>query len=216
MRAFIFDLDGIIVDTAKYHFKSWKIIAKKIGFKLSKTQNELLKGVSREESLNKVLNWGGISIDRLEKNKYLEEKNELYKGFINNLNHMDILPGVNKLINFARNNNIPIALGSASKNAHRILEKLGIKNKFKVIIDGNLTSKSKPHPEVFLRGAEILGINPKNIIVFEDSIAGIEAANKAKMISIAVCAKRKIKNATFNFNSLDDISLEFFEKLEFK
>tara|TARA_B100001559_G_C16468520_1_gene607744 strand:+ start:34 stop:423 length:390 start_codon:yes stop_codon:yes gene_type:complete len=129
---------------------------------------------------------------------------------------MDILPGVNKLINFARNNNIPIALGSASKNAHRILEKLGIKNKFKVIIDGNLTSKSKPHPEVFLRGAEILGINPKNIIVFEDSIAGIEAANKAKMISIAVCAKRKIKNATFNFNSLDDISLEFFEKLEFK
>ena len=216
MRAFIFDLDGVIVDTAKYHFKSWKIIAKKIGFKLSKTQNELLKGVSREESLNKVLNWGGISINRLEKNKYLEEKNELYKGFINNLNHMDILPGVNKLINFARNNNIPIALGSASKNAHRILEKLGIKNKFKVIIDGNLTSKSKPHPEVFLRGAEILGINPKNIIVFEDSIAGIEAANKAKMISIAVCAKRKIKNATFNFNSLDDISLEFFEKLEFK
>ncbi len=216
MKAFIFDLDGVIVDTAKYHFKSWKIIAKKIGFKLSKTQNELLKGVSREESLNKVLNWGGISIDRLEKNKYLEEKNELYKGFINNLNHMDILPGVNKLINFARNNNIPIALGSASKNAHRILEKLGIKNKFKVIIDGNLTSKSKPHPEVFLRGAEILGINPKNIIVFEDSIAGIEAANKAKMISIAVCAKRKIKNATFNFNSLDDISLEFFEKLEFK
>ena len=216
MKAFIFDLDGVIVDTAKYHFKSWKIIAKKIGFKLSKTQNELLKGVSREESLNKVLNWGGISIDRLEKNKYLEEKNELYKGFINNLNHMDILPGVNKLINFARNNNIPIALGSASKNAHQILEKLGIKNKFKVIIDGNLTSKSKPHPEVFLRGAEILGINPKKIIVFEDSIAGIEAANKAKMISIAVCAKRKIKNATFNFNSLDDISLEFFEKLEFK
>ena len=216
MKAFIFDLDGVIVDTAKYHFKSWKIIAKKIGFKLSKTQNELLKGVSREESLNKVLNWGGISINRLEKNKYLEEKNQLYKGFINNLNHMDILPGVNKLINFARNNNIPIALGSASKNAHRILEKLGIKNKFKVIIDGNLTSKSKPHPEVFLRGAEILGINPKNIIVFEDSIAGIEAANKAKMISIAVCAKRKIKNATFNFNSLDDISLEFFEKLEFK
>ena len=216
MKAFIFDLDGVIVDTAKYHFKSWKIIAKKIGFKLSKTQNELLKGVSREESLNKVLNWGGISIDRLEKNKYLEEKNELYKGFINNLNHMDILPGVNKLINFARNNNIPIALGSASKNAHQILEKLGIKNKFKVIIDGNLTSKSKPHPEVFLRGAKILGINPKKIIVFEDSIAGIEAANKAKMISIAVCAKRKIKNATFNFNSLDDISLEFFEKLEFK
>ena len=216
MKAFIFDLDGVIVDTAKYHFKSWKIIGKILGFELSKTQNELLKGVSREESLNKVLNWGGISIDRLEKNKYLEEKNQLYKGFINNLNHMDILPGVNKLINFARNNNIPIALGSASKNAHRILEKLGIKNKFKVIIDGNLTSKSKPHPEVFLRGAEILGINPKNIIVFEDSIAGIEAANKAKMISIAVCAKRKIKNATFNFNSLDDISLEFFEKLEFK
>ena len=216
MRAFIFDLDGIIVDTAKYHFKSWKIISKNFGFELSKTQNELLKGVSREESLDRILNWGKVSIDRLEKNKYLEEKNELYKGLINNLNHMDILPGVNKLINFARNNNIPIALGSASKNAHQILEKLGIKNKFKVIIDGNLTSKSKPHPEVFLRGAEILGINPKNIIVFEDSIAGIEAANKAKMISIAVCAKRNIKNATFNFNSLDDISLKFFEKLEFK
>ena len=213
MRAFIFDLDGIIVDTAKYHFKSWKIIAKKIGFELSKTQNKHLKGVSREESLNRILNWGRISIDRLEKKKYLEEKNELYKGFINNLHHTDILPGVNKLIDFAKIKNIPIALGSASKNAHQILERLGIKNKFKVIIDGNLTSRSKPHPEVFLRGAEILGINPKKIIVFEDSIAGIDAANKAKMVSVAISTSGKIENARFNFNSLDDIPLEFFENV---
>ena len=213
MRAFIFDLDGIIVDTAKYHFKSWKIIAKKIGFELSKTQNKHLKGVSREESLNRILNWRGISIDRLEKKKYLEEKNELYTGFINNLHHTDILPGVNKLIDFAKIKNIPIALGSASKNAHQILEKLGIKNKFKVIIDGNLTSRSKPHPEVFLRGAEILGINPKKIIVFEDSIAGIDAANKAKMVSVAICTSGEIQNARFNFNSLDDIPLEFLENV---
>ena len=149
MKAFIFDLDGIIVDTAKYHFKSWKIISKNFGFELSKTQNELLKGVSREKSLDRILSWGGISIDRFEKKKYLEKKNELYKGFINNLSQMDMLPGVNKLIDFASIKNIPIALGSASKNAHQILKKLGIKNKFKVIIDGNLTSKSKPHPEVF-------------------------------------------------------------------
>ena len=213
MKAFIFDLDGVIVDTAKYHFKSWKIIAEKFGFELSKNQNELLKGVSREESLDRILSWGGISIDRLEKKKYLEKKNELYKEFINNLSQMDILPGVNKLIDFAKIKKIPIALGSASKNANQILDKLEIKNKFKVIIDGNLTTKSKPHPEVFLKGAQILGVNPKEVIVFEDSIAGVEAANKAKMISVAICASEKIENARFNFNSLDDIPLQFFENV---
>ena len=213
MKAFIFDLDGIIVDTAKYHFKSWKIISKNFGFELSKTQNELLKGVSREESLDRILSWGGISIDKFEKKKYLEKKNELYKGFISNLSQMDILPGVIKLLDFAAIKDIPIALGSASKNAHQILKKLGIKDKFKVIIDGNLTSKSKPHPEVFLKGAKMLGVNPKEVIVFEDSIAGVKAANKAKMISVAVCKCGKIENAKYNFNSLDDIPLEFFEKM---
>ena len=213
MKAFIFDLDGIIVDTAKYHFKSWKIISKNFGFELSKTQNERLKGVSREKSLDTILSWGGISIDRFEKKKYLEKKNELYKGFISNLSQMDILPGVIKLLDFAAIKDIPIALGSASKNAHQILKKLGIKDKFKVIIDGNLTSKSKPHPEVFLKGAKMLGVNPKEVIVFEDSIAGVKAANKAKMVSVAICKCGKIENAKYNFISLDDIPLEFFEKM---
>ena len=213
MKAFIFDLDGIIVDTAKYHFKSWKIISKNFGFELSKTQNELLKGVSREKSLDRILSWGGISIDRFEKKKYLEKKNELYISFISNLSQMDILPGVKKVIDFATIKDIPIALGSASKNAHQILKKLGIKNKFKVIIDGNLTSKSKPHPEVFLKGAKMLGVNPKEVIVFEDSIAGVKAANKAKMVSVAICTNGKIENANYNFNSLDDIPFEFFEKM---
>ena len=213
MKAFIFDLDGVIVDTAKYHFKSWKIIGKKLGFELTKNQNELLKGVSREKSLDRILSWGGISIDRFEKKKYLEKKNELYKGFISNLSQMDILPGVNKLLDFAAIKDIPIALGSASKNAHQILKKLGIRNKFKVVIDGNLTSKSKPHPEVFLKGAKMLGVNPKEVIVFEDSIAGVKAANRAKMVSVAICTCGKIENAKYNFNSLDDIPLEFFEKM---
>ena len=213
MRAFIFDLDGIIVDTAKYHFKSWRIISKNFGFELLETQNELLKGLSREESLERILSWAEISIDEFERKKCLEKKNELYKGFINNLSQMDILPGVIKLINFAALKDIPIALGSASKNAHQILKKLGIENKFKVIIDGNSTSKSKPHPEVFLKGAQILGINPEEVIVFEDSIAGVNAANKAKMVSVGICKGGKIENARFNFNSLDDIPLEFFENL---
>ena len=213
MRAFIFDLDGIIVDTAKYHFKSWRIISKNFGFELLETQNELLKGLSREESLERILSWAEISIDEFERKKCLEKKNELYKGFINNLSQMDILPGVIKLINFAALKGIPIALGSASKNAHQILKKLGIENKFKVIIDGNSTSKSKPHPEVFLKGAQMLGVNPKEVIVFEDSIAGVKAANKAKMVSVGICASGKIENARFNFNSLDDIPLEFFENV---
>ena len=213
MKAFIFDLDGIIVDTAKYHFKSWRIISKNFGFELLETQNELLKGLSREESLERLLSWAEISIDEFERKKCLEKKNELYKGFINNLSQMDILPGVIKLINFAALKGIPIALGSASKNAHQILKKLGIENKFKVIIDGNSTSKSKPHPEVFLKGAQILGINPEEVIVFEDSIAGVNAANKAKMVSVGICKGGKIENARFNFNSLDDIPLEFFENL---
>ncbi len=213
MKAFIFDLDGVIVDTAKYHFKSWKIIGKKLGFELTKTQNELLKGISREESLDKILNWGGISIDRMDKKKYMEEKNVIYMELINNVGKKDILPGVNKLLDFATIKGIAIALGSASKNAHGILKKLGIKNKFKVIIDGNLTSKSKPHPEVFLKGAQMLGVNPKEVIVFEDSVAGVKAANTAKMVSVGICASGKIENARFNFKSLDDIPLEFFENV---
>ena len=213
MKAFIFDLDGVIVDTAKYHFKSWKIIGKKLGFELTKTQNELLKGISREESLDKILNWGGISIDRMDKKKYMKEKNLIYKELINDVDKMDILPGVNKLIDFAAIKGIPIALGSASKNAHGILNKLGIQNKFKVIIDGNSTSKSKPHPEVFLKGAQMLGVNPKEVIVFEDSVAGVKAANTAKMVSVGICASGKIENARFNFKSLDDIPLEFFENV---
>ena len=213
MKAFIFDLDGVIVDTAKYHFKSWKIIGKKLGFELTKTQNEFLKGISREESLDKILNWGGISIDRMDKKKYMEEKNVIYMELINNVGKKDILPGVNKLLDFATIKGIAIALGSASKNAHGILKKLGIKNKFKVIIDGNLTSKSKPHPEVFLKGAQMLGVNPKEVIVFEDSVAGVKAANTAKMVSVGICASGKIENARFNFKSLDDIPLEFFENV---
>ena len=213
MKAFIFDLDGVIVDTAKYHFKSWKIIGRKLGFELTKTQNELLKGISREESLDKILNWGGISIDRMDKKKYMKEKNVIYKELINNVDKMDILPGVNKLIDFAAIKGIPIALGSASKNAHGILKKLGIQNKFKVIIDGNSTSKSKPHPEVFLKGAQMLGVNPKEVIVFEDSVAGVKAANTAKMVSVGICASGKIESARFNFKSLDDIPLEFFENV---
>mgnify|MGYP000116278265 CR=1 FL=1 len=213
IEAVIFDLDGVIVDTAQYHYEAWKTLALEWNYSLKSSDNEALKGVSRKDSVSKIAAWAGVQPSAQELENIASRKNTLYLELCAELTPDDVLAGIENLINELKVNNIKVALGSASKNAHQILKKLGIKSKFKVIIDGNLTSKSKPHPEVFLKGAQMLGVNPKKVIVFEDSIAGVEAANKAKMVSIAICGSGKIENARFNFNSLDDIPLEFFQNV---
>ncbi len=185
-KACLFDLDGVLVDTAIYHFQAWKNLGKQFGYELTEEQNEQLKGVSRVESLNKILDWANYTATQEEKAAWLIEKNEDYLRLISNMNPSEILPGVLEFLEQIKSLGYKIALGSASKNAEIILEKTKLISWFDLIIDGNKVSKSKPDPEVFLKGAERLGLAPESCIVFEDAQAGVEAAKAGQMKAIGI------------------------------
>ncbi|MHA8091797.1 beta-phosphoglucomutase [Aquirufa regiilacus] len=185
-KACLFDLDGVLVDTAIYHFQAWKNLGKQFGYELTEEQNEQLKGVSRVESLNKILDWANYTATQEEKSVWLIEKNEDYLRLISSMNPSEILPGVLSFLEQIKALGYKIALGSASKNAEIILDKTGLTPWFDLIIDGNKVSKSKPDPEVFLKGAEGLGIAPEECIVFEDAQAGVEAAKAGNMKAIGI------------------------------
>jgi len=190
---FIFDLDGVIVDTAKYHYLAWKNLANELGFDFTEKQNELLKGVSRVKSLEILLDIGKISLTQEKKSALLVEKNKEYLVEVHAMTADEILPGIIDLLDFLDKHHIKYALGSASKNAPLILKKVGLFDRFTAIVDGNDVSKAKPDPEVFLIAAKKLNISPENCIVFEDAIAGVQAANKAGMISIGIGDKNVLK-----------------------
>ncbi len=211
--AFIFDLDGVIVDTAKYHYLAWKNLANSLGFDFSEEQNEQLKGVSRVKSLEILLNIGNIELSEEQKKTLLIEKNKEYLEYVYKMTSDEILPGVNQLLTFLETNNITFALGSASKNAPLILEKVGLFNRFTAIVDGNDVSKAKPNPEVFLIGAKKMNMNPGNCVVVEDAIAGVEAANAAKMVSIGIGDKKVLSEANYVFKDMEAITLDFLKNL---
>jgi beta-phosphoglucomutase len=185
-KACLFDLDGVLVDTAVYHFQAWKNLGKNFDYELTEEQNEELKGISRVASLDRILTWAKKEASQEQKNKWLIEKNENYLELISNMNPSEILPGVLDFLQEIKAQGYLIALGSASKNAEVILRKTGLISWFDAIIDGNHVQKSKPDPEVFLKGAEALGVSPENCIVFEDASAGIEAAKRAGMKAIGI------------------------------
>ena len=206
MKALIFDLDGVIVDTAKYHFIAWKNIAKQVGFELSPMQNQSLKGISRVESLERILKWANVTLSKAEKNDLLHQKNEEYLLLISNMGADEIMPGVVSVLQYAQKENIPVALGSASKNATRILQKLGLNPYFSAIVDGNHVSKSKPDPEVFLRAAHLLKQIPEHCMVFEDAAAGIQAAKTAGMITIGMGGEKEVNTADYTFTSMEEVT----------
>ncbi|WP_405268901.1 beta-phosphoglucomutase [Cellulophaga sp. Ld12] len=210
---FIFDLDGVIVDTAKYHYLAWRKLANELGFEFTHEQNELFKGVSRKRCLEILLDIGGVKATQQQFDTWMVEKNVDYLAYIENMNASEILPDVPKVLEYLRNKNIPIALGSASKNAKPILEKVNLLSYFDIIVDGNNVTKAKPDPEVFLIAADQLGIKPSNCIVFEDAVAGIEAANAAGMISIGIGDADILNQATYNFNDFTEIELSFLDAL---
>uniref|UniRef100_UPI00404AFD46 beta-phosphoglucomutase n=1 Tax=Gelidibacter sp. TaxID=2018083 RepID=UPI00404AFD46 len=212
-KAFIFDLDGVIVDTAKYHFSAWKKLANSIGVDFTEHQNEQLKGVSRVKSLEKILTWGNKSISEDEFMELMALKNDDYLSYINKMDESEILPDVPKVLNYLTEKNQPIALGSASKNARSILSKVKLLDKFDSIVDGNDVKKAKPNPEVFTRAASELNMPAQDCIVFEDSLAGIKAANIAGMISVGIGDKDILNEADYNFNDFTEISLEFLNEL---
>ncbi len=185
-KACLFDLDGVLVDTAIYHFQAWKNLGSKFGYVLTEEQNEQLKGVSRVESLNRILAWANYSATEEQISAWLIEKNENYLELISTMNPSEILPGVVDFLGQLKKAGYKIALGSASKNAEIILAKTGLTEWFDLIVDGNMVTKSKPDPEVFLKGAMGLGVEPAACVVFEDAQAGIEAAKAGDMRAIGI------------------------------
>lgn len=212
-RGFIFDLDGVIVDTARYHFLAWRRLAKSLGISFSETENEQLKGVSRVRSLEKILSWGNVELTQDRFDELLEIKNNDYLSYIERMDQDEILPDVPRVLSFLKQNDQPIALGSASKNARTILKEVALLDVFDVVIDGTNVTKAKPDPEVFLKAAEGLKQTPENCIVFEDSVAGIRAANTASMLSIGIGDAAVLHEASYVFKDFTEIPTEFFSKL---
>ena len=212
-KGFIFDLDGVIVDTAKYHYLAWKKLANELGFEFTKEQNELFKGVSRKRCLEILLDIGKVNATQQQFDTWMVTKNEDYLAYIQNMDASEILPDVPKVLHFLKEHKIPIALGSASKNAQPILEKVGLLPFFDAIVDGNNVTKAKPDPEVFLLAAKQLGVGAINCVVFEDAVAGVQAANAAKMISIGIGDEHILSEAKYNFADFTEISTNFMKEL---
>ncbi len=212
-KVFIFDLDGVIVDTAKYHYLAWKNLANELSFDFSKDQNEQLKGVSRVRSLEILLNIGKINLSDEKKQLLLDKKNKEYLEYVNRMTDDEILPGINQLLTFLDQKNIKYALGSASKNAPLILKKVGLYERFSAIVDGNDVSKAKPDPEVFLIAAKKLKKDPVDCIVIEDALAGIQAANNAKMTSVGIGDKNLLHEADYNLSDTSKLTVDFINKL---
>lgn len=212
-KGFIFDLDGVIVDTAKYHYLAWKHLADELGIPFTKEQNEQFKGVSRKRCLEILLDWGNLKVSQEQFNSWLAEKNEDYLSYIDTMTEEEILPDVNKVLQYLQKHKVPMALGSASKNARAILKKVGLIPYFNTIVDGTQVTKAKPDPEVFLIAAKELNIKPVSCVVFEDAIAGIQAANAAGMTSVGIGNKNTLHEAQYVFKDFTEIEINFIKEL---
>ncbi len=212
-KAFIFDLDGVIVDTAKFHYLAWRNLAKGINFDFTEEQNEQFKGVSRVRSLEILLDMANYTATQEEKDVWLVQKNIEYLSYIQKMDQSEILPDVPRVLEYLITKDQGIALGSASKNARPILERVALIGKFQVIVDGNDVTTAKPDPEVFVNGAEALPPDPQHCIVFEDSIAGIQAANTAGMISIGIGDPKVLHEADHVFKDFTQLSNDFLDSL---
>ncbi len=212
-KAIIFDLDGVIVDTAKYHFKAWQEVAQYLGINFTEKDNELLKGVSRVESLEIILKLGRKTLSQEKKERILKEKNARYLELISQMDESEMLPGIRDLLQELKRRQIPFALGSASKNAKRILEALKITDWFTAIVDGNDVHKAKPDPEVFLIAAKRMNVFPENCIVVEDAQAGILAAKNAGMKAIGIGKPENLKQADLVLPDTKQLNIDVFNKL---
>lgn len=205
LKGAIFDLDGVIVDTAKYHYLAWKEMAEELGIEFTEQDNERLKGVSRMRSLGIVLEIGGMTLPQEEMERLAESKNTRYLEYIMKMDASEILPGVEQYLKSLRERGVQIALGSASKNAPIILERVGITALFDTIVDGNSVSKAKPDPEVFLVAAERLGLTPADCVVFEDAAAGVEAAKRAGIYAVGIGEADNLPGADLIVTGVNDL-----------
>ncbi|MNB82534.1 Beta-phosphoglucomutase [compost metagenome] len=205
MKGAIFDLDGVIVDTAKYHYLAWRSLASELGFDFTEADNERLKGVSRMRSLDILLDIGGLEFTEDEKLAMADKKNGLYVDYISRLEESELLPGVREYLIRLRGCGIGIALGSASKNAQFILDKLNIAGMFDAVVDGNKVSRAKPDPEVFLTAARELGLQPYECVVFEDAEAGVAAGKAAGMQVVGTGRPEALSGADIIVSGLHEL-----------
>lgn len=213
IKGFVFDLDGVLVDTAKYHYLAWKNFAKEFNYDFTEEENEEFKGVSRKRCLELLLDKVGVEATQDQIDGWLIQKNEDYLSYISEMDPSEVLPGVKVFLEELKANGIPMAVGSASKNAIPILEKVDLLSYFVDIIDGNKVTKAKPDPEVFILAAQSLNIAVEDIVVFEDAVAGIEAANAAGMTSIGIGDKKVLNEADYNYSNFEEINKEFIKRL---
>lgn len=213
LQAVLFDLDGVVVDTAKYHYEAWKSIADEEGIYFDAVINERLKGVSRMESLSIIMERSPRKYADEELKLLAERKNNVYVSLLKSLTPGDVLPGIKNFIGELKENGIKTAICSASKNAPAILDKLGTAQLFDIVISGNDTTRSKPDPEVFLMAAEKLLISADGCLVIEDSAAGIEAAMTGGMKSIGIGENDRLFNADRVIASTEGLSYKMVEIL---
>jgi beta-phosphoglucomutase len=206
--ACIFDLDGVIVDTARYHFLAWKKLTDQLGIHFTEEDNERLKGVSRMASLEIILEIGNIKTDDSTKLEYATLKNKWYTEFISKMTPDEILPGSLDFIKELRKANIRVAIGSASKNTPLILKRVGILELFDAVADGNIVSKAKPDPDVFIKAAEMVNVKPGRCVVFEDAVAGVQAALNAGMMCIGVGSPKILTKAHYVVSGLKEMNIE--------
>jgi beta-phosphoglucomutase len=213
IKACIFDLDGVIVDTAHYHFLAWKKLADQLGIPFTANENEQLKGVSRMASLDIILSFGNMKLDDKKKEMLADRKNGWFVDYVNAMKPDEIFPGVKDLIKKMKKKGLKIALASSSKNAPAVVELLKIEKEFDAIVDGTMVVHSKPDPEIFLLAASMLNIPPKNCLVFEDAEAGVEAAVRAGMKCVGVGSPKQLNKANLIISKTGDFSVESLNSL---
>lgn len=213
IKACIFDLDGVIVDTAHYHFLAWKRLADELNIPFTEHDNERLKGVSRLRSMEILLEIGGVSMDSAQQDSLANRKNGWFVEYIDQMKPDEIFPGVKSLIDQLQHAGIKVALASSSKNAKTVIKLLGIEKMFEVVVDGSMVTHSKPDPEIFLMAAQLLQTPASECLVFEDAEAGVEAALAAGMKCVGVGNAKQLHRAnqivpttaTFNIHDLEKL-----------
>ncbi|EGO6706269.1 beta-phosphoglucomutase [Enterococcus faecalis] len=207
---FIFDLDGVITDTAKFHYQAWKALADSLGISIDETFNETLKGISRMDSLDRILAHGHRenAFTPAEKEALAQQKNDHYVQLLEHLTTEDVLPGVVPLLQQAQAHHIPCAVASASKNAPLILEKLGVRAYFATIVDPDSLSKGKPDPEIFLAAADSIGVLPQNAIGFEDAQSGIDGLKAAGIYAVGMSANQSLLGADMQVSEMTELSVD--------
>lgn len=214
IKACIFDLDGVIVDTAHYHFLAWKRLANELGINLTEELNEKLKGVSRMRSLEIILELGGVTLSEHEKENLANRKNSWFVDYVERMAPEEIFPGVKPLLQQLRAKGYKVALASSSKNAKTVIQLLQIQNEFDAVVDGTMITHSKPHPEIFLLAAKKLDIDPADCLVFEDAEAGVEAALAAGMKCVGIGSKDQLGKANLVLSTTGQFQLATLSELE--